>query len=77
MAKALAIKDICDGYRIPLRAAAIQFPFGHPAVTSVVIGARSPEEVDDALAMCAIDIPARLWHDLRARGLLPPHVPTP
>jgi D-threo-aldose 1-dehydrogenase len=77
MAKALAMKDICDRYEIPLRAAAIQFPFGHRAVTSVVIGARSPAEVDDAVAMCAMDIPAQLWQDLRKEGLLPPHVPTP
>lgn len=77
LAKAQAIKDICDGYEIPLRAAAIQFPFGHRAVTSVVIGARTPSEVDDAVAMCAIDIPAQLWQDLRTKGLLPAHVPTP
>ncbi len=77
VAKALAIKDICDGYEIPLRAVAIQFPFGHRAVTSVVIGARTPAEVEDAVAMCSMDIPAQLWHDLRSRGLLPPHVPVP
>lgn len=77
VAKALAMKDICDRYEIPLRAAAIQFPFGHRAVTSVVVGARTPAEVDDAIAMCAIDIPALLWQDLRTEGLLPPHVPVP
>src|SRR3954454_10188905 len=30
-----------------LGAAAIQFPFGHPAVTSVVIGSHSPGQLDD------------------------------
>ncbi|GIH09821.1 oxidoreductase [Rhizocola hellebori] len=77
LAKALAIKDICDRYEIPLRAAAIQFPFGHRAVTSVVIGARTPAEVEDAVAMCAVDIPPQLWQDLRAEGLLPLDVAVP
>src|SRR5689334_7527855 len=35
--KALAIKDVCERRGVPLRAAAIQFPLGHPAVDTIVI----------------------------------------
>jgi len=75
--KALAIKAVCERHEVPLRAAAIQFALGHPAVTTVVIGARSPQQLDDNVAMFEHPIPDALWADLKAEGLLPGHVPTP
>jgi D-threo-aldose 1-dehydrogenase len=75
--KARAIEEICTAHSVPLRAAALQFPFGHPAVASVLIGMRSPAEVADAVAMASFEIPGQLWRDLRGAGLLPEGVPTP
>jgi D-threo-aldose 1-dehydrogenase len=75
--KALAIKDVCGRHGVPLRAAAIQFPLGHPAVDTVVIGARSPEQLDDNVDMFHTPVPDALWDDLKAEGLLPKHVPVP
>ncbi|MEV5707232.1 aldo/keto reductase [Actinoallomurus sp. NPDC052274] len=77
LTKARAIRDICDEHGVPLRAAALQFPLGHPSVACVVIGMRSPAEVDDAVAMASVEIPGRLWRDLIDAGLLPDGVPTP
>jgi aryl-alcohol dehydrogenase-like predicted oxidoreductase len=37
--KAMSLKAACSRYDIPLPAAAIQFPFGHPAVAQVLTGA--------------------------------------
>ncbi|TDC82549.1 aldo/keto reductase [Micromonospora sp. KC606] len=75
--RATAIRAVCDRYGVPLRAAAIQFPLGHPAVTSVVVGARDPGQVADNLAMFEWDIPGELWAGLKRAGLLPEEVPTP
>jgi D-threo-aldose 1-dehydrogenase len=75
--RALALGRACERHGVPLRAAALQFPHGHPAVRTVVVGARSPEEVDDAVAMFSHPIPAALWADLKASGLLPEEAPTP
>jgi D-threo-aldose 1-dehydrogenase len=69
--RALAVKAVCERHGVPLRAAAVQFPLTHPAVTCVLVGARSPEEVEDAVRMSAVEIPAGLWRDLTAQGLLP------
>jgi D-threo-aldose 1-dehydrogenase len=77
LARALAVREVCDRHGVPLRAAAIQFPLGHPAVASVVVGARSPAEVADAVAAFSYDIPGQLWWDLRRAGLLPEEVPVP
>jgi D-threo-aldose 1-dehydrogenase len=75
--RALQIKDLCRGYDVPLRAAAVQFAFGHPAVAAVVCGARTPAEVDDAVNMTAFPIPDALWVTLKREGLLAAHVPAP
>jgi aryl-alcohol dehydrogenase-like predicted oxidoreductase len=75
--KALAIEAVCERHGVPLRAAAVQFPLGHPAVTTVVVGARSPAELDDNIEMFEYPIPDVLWAHLRSEGLLPAHVPTP
>jgi D-threo-aldose 1-dehydrogenase len=77
LARAQAIARVCERHGVPLRAAALQFPFGHPAVATVLIGMRSPAEVADAMAMAAVQIPGALWHDLVKDGLLDAEVPVP
>ncbi|SNY42784.1 aldo/keto reductase [Paractinoplanes atraurantiacus] len=64
--RALGMQRICAEYRVPLRAAALQFPFRHPAVTCVLVGVRSPEEVEDAVKMATLPIPEELWKELDA-----------
>ena len=64
VARALELAETCGTAGVPLRAAAIQFALRHPAVVAVLVGARSPEEVDDAVAMAAHPIPADLWTGL-------------
>ena len=54
----------CAAYGVPLAAAALRFPLRHPAVTAVVVGARSAEEVADNAAHLNLTIPDTLWHDL-------------
>jgi len=71
------IEAVCDAHRVPLRAAALQFPLAHPAVDVVMVGARSAAEWYDALAMVQQPIPPAFWRDLRAAGLLPAEAPTP
>jgi D-threo-aldose 1-dehydrogenase len=66
------IREICDDHGVPLRAAALQFPLTHPAVATVCIGCRSPEEVAGNTADLAIEIPPGLWADLADAGLLRP-----
>jgi D-threo-aldose 1-dehydrogenase len=61
VARALRLEKICAEYGMPLRAAAARFPLTHPAVASVLIGARSPAEITDAIRQRSLDIPAALW----------------
>jgi D-threo-aldose 1-dehydrogenase len=68
--RALAIEEVCAAYDVPLRAAALQFGLTHPAVTSALVGIRSPEQARDCAAMAGVEVPETLWSDLRRRGLL-------
>jgi D-threo-aldose 1-dehydrogenase len=75
--RAARLAEVCARHGTPLRAAALAFPFGHPAVTSVLVGARSAAEVQDAVACFEWPVPGELWAELVATGLLPADVPTP
>jgi D-threo-aldose 1-dehydrogenase len=68
--RALELRAVCERHGVPLRAAALQFPLTHPAVACVLVGARSPEEVEDAVRMSAVAIPDALWRDMKAEGLI-------
>ena len=51
---------------MPLRAAAARFPLRHPAVATVLIGARTPQEITEAVTLHALSrrIPDALWDAL-------------
>jgi D-threo-aldose 1-dehydrogenase len=71
------IGAVCERHGVPLKAAALQFPLAHPAVTSLLIGPRSVAELEENLSLLRLELPAELWRDLRGEGLLAPDAPTP
>ena len=75
--RARQLETICRDFDVPLRAAALQFVLAHPAVTTVVVGTRTPAEVNDTLSLFAINVPTDLWAALRRRGLLREDAPVP
>ncbi|MFI1092532.1 aldo/keto reductase [Streptomyces sp. NPDC020917] len=77
LATALAIQEICARHGVPMKAAALRFALAHPAVSTLVVGARTAEEVRENLAMAEAAVPCEFWTELRAAGLLPQEVPTP
>ena len=69
-ARVRRISAVCDRYDVPIGAAAIQFPLRHPAVSSVLLGMRSPAEVSANVAMSNRPIPDQLWDELIDEGLV-------
>lgn len=59
-----AFASMCDRYDVPLATAALAFPLRHPAVTCVVVGARSPEEIAASVAAFERPLPEALWDAL-------------
>lgn len=68
---------VCERHGVPLKAAAAQFVRAHPAVTCIVLGVESPQQVADNLAQFEVSIPPALWHDLRHESLIPETAPIP
>ncbi len=74
--RALALQTVCERHGVPLRAAALQFPLFHPAVSSVLCAARSVEQLEDNVKQFELPLPLELWDDLKREGLLEQGVPT-
>jgi D-threo-aldose 1-dehydrogenase len=61
LARARAMATACRDSGVPLPAAALQFPLRAPAVSRVVAGFRSPDEVREAAAHLAVPVPESTW----------------
>ena len=77
IARVAALEAVCDSYRVPLAAAALQFPLAHPQVISVIPGMGNPQEVRGAKEWLTMAIPAAFWTELRSQGLVRPDAPLP
>ncbi|MCE7981067.1 MAG: aldo/keto reductase [Caldilinea sp. CFX5] len=75
--KARKIQAICERHGIPLNRAALHFSRAHPTITSLVVGAVKPAEVDANIAALAATIPVEVWQELHAAGLIEADAPTP
>lgn len=71
------INEVCRRWKIPLRAAALQFPLAHPAVACAVVGMRNIHELEQNVAMLDVEIPADLWAELAERQLIAAGAPAP
>lgn len=58
------LRTICDRHDVQLAAAAVQFPLRQAAVAAVVVGVRTPAEVDADVAAFEREIPDALWSEL-------------
>jgi D-threo-aldose 1-dehydrogenase len=77
LAKVRQIAAVCARYAVPLPAAALQFPLGHPSVASVIPGALLPEHVARNVAAFRQAIPPDFWAELKHEGLLRADAPVP
>lgn len=77
MDRVARIEAVCRAHGVALAAAALHFALAHPAVSSVVLGAVTPEEMRRNLAAAEATVPPALWSDLKAAGLLAAGVPVP
>jgi D-threo-aldose 1-dehydrogenase len=77
VARADAIRAVCERHGTDIKAAALQFCAAHPVVAAVIPGPRTAAEVQQNAALMRAEIPGTLWLELRRAGLLPENAPTP
>ncbi|GAB3726588.1 aldo/keto reductase [Amycolatopsis oliviviridis] len=68
--RANKIADVCEAHGVTLPQAAMAFPLRHPAVAGIAVGMRSAEEARRNVDSFAVEVPARVWDDLGAAGLI-------
>lgn len=66
MARALRLQAACERFGVPLPAAAMQFVARHPAISMMLVGARSVAEIEADVAYAQLEIDPELWPALEA-----------
>ncbi|HEY2543197.1 MAG TPA: aldo/keto reductase, partial [Gaiellaceae bacterium] len=64
VARVAMLRETCARHSVPLEAMAVQFPLRHPAVTSVLVGCRAPDEVEEDVRLSQLEIPEALWSEI-------------
>lgn len=71
LARANAIADVCERHGVTLPEAAIAYVLRHPAVVSVVLGARNAAQVRSNVDRAETNISESLWRELADLDLIP------
>lgn len=77
MEKTRKIETVCARFNIPMKAAALQFPFGHPTVVANIPGVKTKERFEENLSLFTYPIPADFWAALKEENLIVPEAPVP
>jgi D-threo-aldose 1-dehydrogenase len=64
LSRVAQMREECFRYGVDLKAAALQFPFRHSSVATVIPGARTAHELDENIQLLETEIPAELWKSL-------------
>ncbi|XID74712.1 aldo/keto reductase [Alkanindiges sp. WGS2144] len=75
--KRARVQRVLDEYGIDLRTASLQFAEAHPAVSAIIPGARTAEQVKANVASFSIDIPSSFWDELKSEKLIDIDAPVP
>jgi D-threo-aldose 1-dehydrogenase len=71
------IEAVCHRHKVTLASAALQFPLAHPAVCSVIPGAKSAAEVKRNIATIEAPIARDFWAELKREKLIADEAPVP
>lgn len=75
--KVAKIKAIADKHGVSMKSVGLQFVLANPAVAAVIPGASRPSRIAEDIDALETEIPAALWRELRAEGLVNPAAPLP
>jgi D-threo-aldose 1-dehydrogenase len=70
LARVNEIEAACEAEGVSMQAAALAFPTLHPAVVTVVSGARNGEQMTANVGWFEQDIPASFWTRLKEKGVI-------
>ena len=68
LVRAREMRRLCESAGVALPAAALRFAMAHPAITTVLVGARTASEVVDDVGYAEASIDSTLWTTLEHAG---------
>ncbi|HUL05013.1 MAG TPA: aldo/keto reductase [Candidatus Acidoferrum sp.] len=71
------LEAVCQRHKVTLASAALQFPLAHPAVCSVIPGAKTAAEVKRNIATIEAPIGRDFWQELKRERLIAEEAPLP
>ncbi|MCS4277527.1 D-threo-aldose 1-dehydrogenase [Mycetocola sp. BIGb0189] len=71
-----AIHALSERYGVPIGAVAIQYVLGYPEVDMILTGVADRGQLNQNLSWASWEIPAELWAELDASGLVSAPIPT-
>ncbi len=75
IARARALWDVCAAHGVAPAGCGDAISARHPAVTRIVLGARSLEEIAQQRAWLNVSVPDALWDELKRRGFIAADAP--
>lgn len=75
ISKAKQIRDVCEHFGVPLKAAALQFGLLHPAVASTIPGPSTHIEASENVDMITFPINQNMWQELKSKNLIDSNCP--
>jgi D-threo-aldose 1-dehydrogenase len=70
LARVAALEQVCRRFDVSLPAAALQYPVRHPAITRVLVGARSASQIQSCARWMQQPISEHFWQALEDEALL-------
>lgn len=67
--RATELQALATSLGVPLTRLALRYALRHPAVSAILVGARSAREIEENLAHYKTPIPEEVWEELEASGL--------
>lgn len=71
LAKVQAIAAVCREFGVTLPEAALQYTLREDSVSTVIVGANRPAQIEQNVERMATTIPEELWDRLTEKGLIP------
>jgi D-threo-aldose 1-dehydrogenase len=75
LARVGEIEAACEAEGVTMQAAALSFPLLHPAVVTVVSGARNGDQMKSNVAWFEQEIPSSFWKRLKEKGVISADAP--
>ena len=72
LTKARKVREVIQTHGVSVAAVGLQFPLRHPSVKSILTGVRTVDELETNVAAFDEPVPAELWSELEAVGLIRP-----